>query len=57
MVEISNSTIAQETPMNRVLERTGRQETTVYLDMADFVLQVNILSIYLKKVYLKHIFI
>lgn len=39
LVQISNSTIAQETPMNRILQIRGPQETTVYLDMVDLVPQ------------------
>lgn len=45
LVQISNSTIAQETLMKRLLKITGPQETTVYLDMVDLVPQVSILSI------------
>lgn len=36
---MSNSTIAQETPINIVVERGGPRETTVYSDMEDFVPQ------------------
>lgn len=54
--EMSNSTIAQETPINIVVEGGGPRETTVYSDMEDFVPQVNILTyFFLNKIKNRHL--